>query len=283
MFSAMLLAGVAGSAVAAALPAALLALPGGVRPATLVAYRATLVLAGVCSLVALMPLLRLGRRREGAVAHAREPRPSGSFRLLLPIALNYVLIGCGAGLVIPFMNLYFKNRFACSSAQIGAFFSVAAVATALTALLAPALARRFGTLRTAVAFELLSLPFLVTLGGETRLAVAVVAFWARATLMQSSTPLLNTFVMETLPAWLRARSASFNNLVWNVGWAVSATFAGVVIERWGYALPFYLTAGLYATAATTFYLAFRRRAASPGEPLGGAFSAGLPGGAPLAE
>jgi predicted MFS family arabinose efflux permease len=69
-----------------------------------------------------------------------------------------------------------------------------------------------------------------------------------------------------LPPALRARSASFTNLVWNVGWAVSATLAGLIIQRFGYAVPFYCTAALYAIAATTFYLAFRRTAELPAEP-----------------
>ena len=113
--------------------------------------------------------------------------------------VNAFLIGAGAGLVIPFMNLYFKTRFDCSSAQIGVFFSVAQVATAIAMLLGPVIARRFGKLRTATASQLLSLPFLVTLGAEQRLEVAVGAFWLRAMLMQASTPLIGAFVMETVP------------------------------------------------------------------------------------
>jgi predicted MFS family arabinose efflux permease len=156
------------------------------------------------------------------------------------------------------MNLYFARRFACSSAQIGSFFSAAQIVTAVASLLGPAVARRYGKLRTAVAAQFLSLPFLVTLGAESHLSIAVAAFLVRATLMQSSTPLVNAFVMEVLPPELRARSSSLNNMAWNVGWAVSATFAGLIIERFGYAVPFYCTAALYAIAATTFYLGFRR-------------------------
>jgi MFS family permease len=159
--------------------------------------------------------------------------------------------------VIPFMNLYFANRFGCSSSQIGVFFSFAAVFTALASLLGPALARRFGMLRTAIAAQVLSLPFLVTLGAEDRLPVAVAAFWARATLMQAATPLVQTFVMEALPASLRARSTSLITLVWNCGWAFSATVSGIIIQRFGYHVPFYITAVLYGLAATIFYRAFR--------------------------
>jgi predicted MFS family arabinose efflux permease len=63
--------------------------------------------------------------------------------------------------------------------------------------------------------------------------------------------------MEALPSSLRARATSLNNMVWNTGWAVSATLSGVVIQRFGYDVPFYFTATLYAIAAITFYRAFR--------------------------
>lgn len=264
-FSAALFAGVAGSVVGGFLPAALLGLPDSIRPTTLGAYRAVLVLGGLVAFAAAMPLARLRGLHEASAAQQRAVQPPGSGRMLIPIAFNFLLVGCGAGLVVPFMNLYFRDRFGCSSGQIGAYFAIASIITAVAGLAAPVVGRRFGTLRTAVAFELLSLPFLVTMGAETLLTVAVGAFWLRAMLMQAGTPLLHSFVMETLPPGLRARSSSVNNLVWNLGWAASAGGAGALIARWGYAVPFYLTAALYATASITFYLSFRRFPRGGGE------------------
>ena len=255
-FASALLAGVVGSMLGGAIPSALRSLAG---LDLLHAYRHTLVIGAALALSAAIPLLRLRGLVELSHGHASgERRSDGAARRLVPIAVNYFLIGAGAGLVIPFMNLYFARRFGCSSGQIGFFFSFAQVFTAAAALLAPAIARRFGKLRTAYASQLLSLPFLITLGAESRLAIAVPAFWVRATLMQASTPLLQTFVMEALPVELRARSTSLNNLVWNIGWATSATFAGLIIQRFGYSVPFYCTAVLYAAATSYFYAAFRR-------------------------
>ena len=165
------------------------------------------------------------------------------------------------------MNLYFAVRFHCSSAQIGSFFSLSQLVTAAAAMAAPVIARRFGKLATAAALQLLSLPFLVTLGAEKKLGIAVAAFCARATLMQASSPLLQAFVMETLPAERRARSTSLNNLVWNVGWAASATLSGWIIQQFGYAVPFYITATLYGVATIYFYLAFRGRPAASERPV----------------
>ena len=256
-FAAALLAGVVGSVGGGAIPDLLHALAPSLGLFT--SYRAALWVGTLFAIAALVPLLRLKGLHESVTRVHAIRLPREAVRSLAPLAFNALLVGMGAGLVIPFMNLYFKDRFDCSSARIGGIFAVAQIVTALASLAGPALARRFGMLRTATASQLLSLPFLVTLGAESHLSLAMVAFWMRATLMQASTPLIQTFVMEALPAELRARSTSLNNLVWNIGWAVSATLAGTIIERFGYAVPFYFTAVLYLVAALTFYRAFRGR------------------------
>ena len=256
-FAIELLAGVIGSLLGGWMPHALHALPVTSGLDLLHRYRGTLVAGALLDFLALVPLLRLRGLREAPFERGGAAADPGERRKILPVVVNAFLIGMGAGLVIPFMNLYFKTRFDCSSAQIGGFFAVAQVSTAIAMLLGPAMARRVGKLRTAIGLQLCSLPFLVTLGAERRLPVAVGAFWMRATLMQASTPLVNTFVMETLPPSLRARATSFINLVWNIGWATSATFAGTLIQHFGYAVPFYVTATLYLSASSWFFISFR--------------------------
>src|SRR5262245_7775988 len=254
-FASALLAGVFGNILGGLLPPlARLVAPG---LSHFGAYRVGLLVGAAFAASAALPLVALGGLVEPGPTHAASAPAAHEARRLWPIAVNGGLTGLGAGLVIPFMNLYFKNRFDCSSAQIGLWFSVAQVCTAFASLSAPVAARRFGKLRSAVGSQLLSLPFLVTLGAERNLGVAVVVFWLRASFMQASTPLIQAFTMEVLPQGLRARATSLTNMAWNIGWAASATLAGAVIERFGYAVPFYMTATLYLTAALTFFFAFR--------------------------
>ena len=279
-FASELLASVAGNLIGGWVPVGFGRL---LAPGALLAYRWTLLLGAAIQLASLLPLFMMRDLHEARLSHASYAEDRSAVRMLWPIAINAFCIGVGAGLVIPFMNLYFRSRFQCSSAQIGVFFSLAQVSTALAALLAPALARKFGKLRTATASQLLSLPFLVTLGAEKHLAVAVPAFWMRATLMQASIPLVSTFVMEALPAGLRARSTSVTNLVWNAGWAVSATLSGLLIRRFGYSIPFFITAVLYATAALFFYFSFRHTAERGGSPRLSEEAKGLRGEGPATE
>lgn len=256
-FATAVLAGVVGSLIAGGVPTGLLALPEAFHPGELLAYRIVLGLGAV--IVAAAMLAMRGVRDSDRIESPESTRPvtPADRRALLPFAVTAFTIGMGAGLVIPFMNLYFATRFQCSAGQIGVFFSTAQIITAAAMLLAPLAARRFGQLGTATVFQLASIPFLVTLGFERRLSIAVGAFWARAALMQGSNPLVHAFAMDTLPPALRARTTSINNTVWNVGWAVSAGAAGLVIERFGYAMPFYVTAFLYATATIYLYASFR--------------------------
>jgi len=264
-FASALIAGIVGSALGGAMPPLVQAVAPGLSH--FAAYRVALFVGALLAGSAALPLLAL-RGLEEVRSDGRLELPTREeARQLGPIALNSFLLGTGAGLVIPFMNLYFQHRFASTSAQIGLYFSVAQVFTALAALAAPAVSARFGRLRTALASELLSLPFLLTLGTEHFLPVAVGAFWLRAMFMQAATPLLQSFIMEVLPPHLRARSSSLSNMVWNLGWAASSSFAGAIIMRFGYATPFFMTAVLYATAALTFYLAFRRLPEAGAAPL----------------
>ena len=255
-FAIDLLAMVAGSLLGGVLPHALerLGVPALDR---FHAYRVTLVIGAVLELAAAVPLLMLRGLREEPIVSTPDPDRHETGRRFGGIGAFAFLIGCGAGLVIPFMNLYFQSRFACSSAQIGVFFSLAQVSTALAALIGPVVALRHGRLRTAMISQFLSLPFLLTLGFERRLEVAVVAFWLRATFMQASMPLLNAFLMEALPPAQRARATSLMNLLWNTGWAVSATLSGALIQRFGYVVPFTVTGLLYLIATLLFWFSFR--------------------------
>lgn len=257
-FAVMLLAGVMGNLVAGALPAAIELIPG---VNSFVAYRASLLAGSAIFLAAWFPLSRIS---EGQPVPA-EPSQTGLGSLArgLMSAKGFVWcnlwIGLGAGLVIPFFNLYFAKRFGASSGQIGLYFSVSQMFTLAAVMAGPALARRFGKVRTVVAMELLSLPFLISLGAEKVLPLAVISFWMRASLMQMSSPISSAFMMEIVPDDARATVNSIATMAWNLSWTFSTAFSGWVMQNYGYAIPYYLTAFCYAVSAVSFYYLFNKR------------------------
>lgn len=261
-FVAVLAAGIVGNLAGGAVPELLHELGGGGAATWLGAYRWTIAAGALVTTAAAWPLLSV---REVPPLELPEA-PGGSFegtgRTVRSLMLNYALIGCGAGLIMPFFNLYFANRFQCSSGQIGAYFAASQVFTIAAALVGPWLARRHGMLPTITGLQLASLPFLVTLGFETALPIAVAAFWARASLMQASSPLQYAMTMELVPRALRNRVMGLCNMVWQLGWAVTSNLAGWVMAHAGYEYPYYLTAVFYGLGSLHLYLAFRREPAA---------------------
>ncbi len=154
--------------------------------------------------------------------------------VVVTFVVSQFLIGFGAGLVIPFFNLYFKERFSLSTGKIGIIFSLGAVIIMLGALLSPVARHFFGKLKGFLAIQILSLPFVLLLAFTKKLWVAVVSYLARATLMNSAVPIETQLYMESVPEESRASMSSFMQIAWNASWAAAAPVAGVIMQEKGF-------------------------------------------------
>ncbi|MDQ7798093.1 MAG: MFS transporter [Candidatus Edwardsbacteria bacterium] len=257
-FAVMLAAGIVGNLLAGGLPGWVMNVFGS---STFAAYRFSLLLGSGIFLSALWPLFKITQTPiitdDSSLVSLK--RLGQGFRAAGGFVWCNFWIGLGAGLVIPFFNLYFAKRFGASSVQIGLYFSVSQIFTLAAVLVGPALAKRFGKVRTVVVMELLSLPFLISLGAEKILYLAVLSFWMRASLMQMSSPISSAFMMEIVPDDARATVNSIATMAWNLSWTFSTAFSGWAMQRYGYAMPYYLTAGCYAVSAVSFYLLYNKK------------------------
>lgn len=193
----------------------------------------------------------------------RDQLAARDWRLLGKLVFPAALIGIGAGFIIPFMNLYFRNRFGQDPQQIGALFAVGQVFTTIGFLLGPAMARRMGPVAAIVTTELASIPFFLTLAFAPGLPLAVVAFWLRGALMQMNQPISSAFAMEQVPDDQQAVTNSVRHLVWNLAWMVSTQVGGWWIERSGFTPPILAAVVLYLCASTSFAWFFAGKARAP--------------------
>jgi MFS family permease len=173
-------------------------------------------------------------------------------KLLLPNAI----ISIGAALLIPYMNVFFRERHHVPDETLGVIFALSSVVTGVATLAAPLLARRFGKVRSVALAQAASLPFLLTIGFAPSLALAAMAFWARGALMNMGGPLYSAFMMEQVAEGERATVNAFASVTWNVGWAICPYLSGVVQERWGFNPLFVATAALYGLASVLTYWFF---------------------------
>ena len=177
--------------------------------------------------------------------------------LHLKLILPATLIGLGAGLIIPFMNLYFRDRFGLSEGEIGALFGVMQGFMVVGNLFGPAVSRRLGLVGGVVATQLASVPFMVVLALSTHFPLVAAAFFLRSGLMNMNQPLASHFAMEVVPARDHAVTNSLLSLAWFLAWSVSADIGGALIERKGYAEPLLIAAALYIAASVLYWIFFK--------------------------
>lgn len=222
--------------------------------------RYALAATAVASLLAIIPFSRIRSaprpgERQGFLAYITS-KDSG---LLAKLCIPAFLVGCGAGLTIPFLNLYFRERFGQDPQRIGIFFAIAQCLTMAGFLAGPILARRFSHVRAIVATELLSIPFFLLLAIADRLWIAVAAFWVRGALMNMNAPVSSAFAMEIVAPDQQASTNSMRMLAWNLSWMVMTPIGGWLIERHGFVPNMIGTMGLYLVASTLFWIFFRGR------------------------
>ena len=203
---------------------------------------------------------RAASRHPGA--HQSEPEVTSSWkRFAFRYAAVNVIIGFGAGLSIPYLNLYFTDRFHASTVVVGNLFAMSNVVLTAGVLLAPWLVRRAGLLRTIAVTVGGSLVFLVIMALTHNVVIAALAFWMRAGLMMCSTPVTDEFCLELVPSDKRSVAHNIFQMAWTGSWAISTALGGWLIQKTGFTLPMVLTAAIYGIYLVLFVLSFRHHPA----------------------
>jgi len=177
-------------------------------------------------------------------------------QLIVKLLVPNTLISVGAALLIPYMNVFFRERHHVPDETLGVIFALSSVVTGVATLAAPLLTRRWGKVRAVALIQGGSLPFLLMIGFAPWLSLAVMGFWARGAMMNMVGPLYNAFMMERVAEGERATVNAFASVTWNLGWAVCPYLSGLVQERWGFNPLFIATAMLYGLAAGLTYWFF---------------------------
>ena len=225
------------------------------------AYSLSLWAVALSGILAVLPMLFVASRVSKAADRPSfaplsfiRKNPGKFEKLILPTLITSI----GAGLIMPFMNVFFRNVHQQSDTSIGTIFAWGSLAMGIGLVIAPALAERFGKIQIVVVSQALSVPFLLMLGFAPWLGIVLVAYYARTMLMNMSSPIYSTYVMEQVDPDSRGMLASLTSMAWNFGWALSPTISGYLQIRYGFGPPFILTILFYTIAIGMYYLWFWR-------------------------
>jgi MFS family permease len=231
-----------------------------------IAYGNSIFIVGIGAGIAVLPLIflkspRIARSQRAIFAPFQyaAKQPALLTKLILPILLTSI----GAGLIMPFMNVFFRVVHRQPDPVIGALFAWGSLAMGIGLLIAPPLAERMGKIQLVVVSQALSIPFLILLGFSPIFWVGTATFYIRLALMNMSSPVYQTFIMEHVDPSARATVASLTSMAWNFGWAFSPTISGWLQVNYGFGPPFIGTIILYTVSVVMYWAFFWRKGAAP--------------------
>lgn len=238
----------------------------GVAATGSLAYGGAVLVVAAGTAFALLPLaflrtprLEQSERSVFAPLQYAAAHPVTLGQLILPMLVTSI----GAGLIMPFMNVFFRQVYHQPDPVIGALFAWGSLAMGVGLLLAPPLAERMGKIQFVVVTQALSIPFLILLGFAPWFWLSAAAYYVRVALMNMSGPVYQTFVMEHVEDSARATVASLVSMSWNFGWAFSPMISGWMQVRYGFGLPFLGTILLYCVSIYLYWAFFWKGGLKP--------------------
>ncbi|PWH17790.1 MAG: hypothetical protein DDG60_01545 [Anaerolineae bacterium] len=230
-----------------------------VSPMSSTAYAGALLIITISSLLGLLPLFWLQTPRIKKAdkvlfdpfAYARK-QPVLLAKLVVPM----LVVSIGAGLFMPFMNVFFRVQYGQPDPVIGNVLAWGALAMGIGLLIAPPLADRYGKAHVVIVTQGLSIPFLVLLGFAPTFWLSALAHYVRLALMNMSGPVYQTFVMEHVEPESRATVASLVAMANNFGWALSPTISGWLQVHYGFGPVYGAVIVLYSLAVFMYWKFF---------------------------
>ncbi|MDD3094859.1 MAG: MFS transporter [Candidatus Neomarinimicrobiota bacterium] len=199
--------------------------------------------------------------KTSVFVHLRSYNWGRIFRGLIPM----FIISVGAGLTIPFMNLYFHSIFALDSDRFAVMGSVAAVLVFLGGMLTPVLRRKLGYGGSIAITQFTAIFFLVFLASTEMyseygfaLWFAAGAFIVRQPLMNMASPITSELVMKYVGPQNRELISAIESGLWNASWFVSAKiFQFLRASDLAYYKIFLITAVLYSVGTASYLFLVR--------------------------
>ncbi len=217
-------------------------------------YAQSLLVVVALGLCGLLPLAFIqaapGAKQTDRLAPFRyaAQHPALLGKLVAPLMITTL----GAGLFVPFMNVFFRQTHHSSDAVIGSLFAAGSFAMGLGLLAAPPLAERYGSINTFILTQALSIPFMALLGFAPWFGVSAAAYLIRLLLMNMTIPVYQAFAMAQVRTEARGVAAALINMGYSFGYAISPALSGQMQVRSGFTpifgvaiLTYVIAIGLY--------------------------------------
>lgn len=182
------------------------------------------------------------------------------WKLIFKAISPLILISIGAGLTIPFVNLFFNSVFGFSSSAYSIMGSFTAMLVFIFSLLVPTLRKKYGYWMTIVVVQSLAIACLIIMSLTEiyvsygyAVIIAVGAYVIRQPLMHMAHPASNELMMNYVGKNNQELISALSSSLWSASWFISAKiFEWLRLLEFKYFEIFLITALLYAIGVVLY-------------------------------
>ena len=183
-----------------------------------------------------------------------------NWKLIFKAISPLILISIGAGLTIPFVNLFFNSIFGFTSSEFSLLGSFTALLVFMFSLLVPTLRKKYGYWMTIVVVQILAIICLVVMAMTEMYAtysyaviIAVTAYILRQPLMHMAHPASNELMMNYVGKNNQELISALSSSLWSASWFFSAKiFEWLRLLEYKYFEIFLITAFLYLVGVVLY-------------------------------
>lgn len=179
------------------------------------------------------------------------------WRVLGKLIIPKLCFAFGGGLIVPFMNIYLKERFDFSTKMIGVSYALLQLFIFSGIFLTPVLVRRTTRLRFIMMTATLSIPFMLTMGFAGNLVIVLCCFFLRGMLMNMSSPITSMFEMEHVREQECVFASAMILFFYHMVYTTSTRLGGFMIEKYSFGVTFFTAAFFYGMAILLYHHFFK--------------------------
>lgn len=180
------------------------------------------------------------------------------WNILAKLIIPKLCFAFGGGLIVPFMNLYLKEKFKFGPEMIGVAYAALQFFIFTGIFMTPTIVKRTSQLRFILVSSMLSIPFMIAMGLTGNVGIVLSCFFMRGMLMNMSSPITSMFEMERV----REKECVFASAIilffYHLVYTTSTRLGGYMIEAYDFGPTFYMAGGFYGLAVILYYKFFKK-------------------------
>jgi MFS family permease len=232
-----------------------------------VGIRITLIIGNLLGTLSIIPLLRVGQKfnQQKSAGSAMRPKAdySGSKGVIGKYGVSRFFEGFGVGMIIPFVNLFFTQRFHVDTTVVSLVISIATLATVFMMLNNAKVTQRLGEVKAIILYQTIVMISIFVMSLTLSIWLATFCFLFFRTMYYSVVPIASKIIMERINPSIKGFTSSIGSMCLTIGTSLASPLGRGIVAQYGnykgYSITVMITIVALIISTISFYSIIRKK------------------------